>query len=145
MSAPHAIRKGRCSTCGRPSVGIFKPNSLRECEGECPRCGCSPFYLDGVGPWSENIAKMPTPEALAFVKTLEDEAEIETLFRVELMGPDRDAVLEALHDRYWQIHDVSPEVTARGRRMTLAELRAAWWKELENPDSARMYRMLVYA
>ena len=140
--APVIVRRGVCATCGRKAPGIFKSAQLRECEGECPRCGCSPFYLDGVGPWTENIALRTIPEALEIVRSLEDEAEIETLFRVELLGPDRDEVQEALHRRYWEVHDVPPEATSRGKAMTLAELRAAWHKELENPDSRRMYEML---
>lgn len=136
------VRRGVCATCGRKAPGILKEGSGRECVGECPRCGCSPFYLDGIGPWTDNIAKLPEAEALAVAARLEDEAEIETLFRVELIGPNRDTVLDALHKRYWEVHDVPPEATARGRAMTLAELRAAWWKELEDSNSRTMYERL---
>lgn len=136
------VRHGVCATCGRKAPGILKDGSLRECVGECPRCGCSPFYLDGIGPWTENISKMNEAEALALVAKLEDEAEIETLFRVEVLGPNRDVVLNALHMRYWEVHDVPPAATGRGRAMTLAELRAAWSKELEDDNSRRMYERL---
>lgn len=145
MSRIAVVRRGRCATCGRNVPGIFKDGSQRECEGECPRCGCSPFYLDSVAPWTDNIAKMSEEDALALACKLEDEAEIEVLFRVEFLGPNRDSVLNALHKQYWKVHDVPPSATSRGRALTLEELRKAWADELSNPDSRRMYEELSRA
>lgn len=111
-------------------------------EGECPACGRSPLLIDEPGPWADNIARMGEADALALIARIDNDGEIETLFRVEFMGPNRDSILTALHERYWQVVDVPPEATARGRAMTLPELRAAWARELENEDSRRMYLRL---
>jgi hypothetical protein len=142
MASLPVPRRGICGTCGRNVPGILKDGSLRECEGECPRCGRSPFYLDSIGPWTDNVARMLVPAALLFIAKLDDEAEIEVLFRVEFMGPNRDAVLHALHKRYWKVNDFLPSATARGRAMTLAELRAAWSRELEDDATRIMYEQL---
>ena len=139
------VRRGLCSWCGREVPGVPVEPSGRLCEGVCPRCGREPFYLDSMGPWTTNVAKMSEADALFCIETIDDEREVEVLFRVEFLGPNRDAVLDALHRRYWTIHDVPPEATSRGRAMTLDELRKAWSEELANDDSRRMYLRLAEA
>ena len=137
------VRRGRCSWCGAEVPGVPLAPGVRQCEGLCPKCNRTPFFLDDVGPWVENVAHLSEADALAIIRTIDDDREIETLFRVEFLGLNRDSVLNALHDRYWQVVEVRPENTSYGRRLTLAELRAAWARELLNEDSRRMYLMLA--
>jgi len=140
-------RVGRCSTCGRQAPGIFKAGSLRECEDQCPRCGVSPWYLDQVGHYAGNIAKMSVADALTELANTDSPGEVEVMFRIEVVGnpPDgRREVLEAAYKRYWllnYLHDPGP----RGAKLSLDDCIREWKKELEGQESLHMYQQLVRA
>jgi hypothetical protein len=85
--------------------------------------------------------------ALAFLDQLDNPAEVEVCFRLELLGhaPEgRERVLIAAYSRYWQLAWLE-DPYARAKILTLAECRAAWWKELGDPEARRMYEGLLRA
>jgi hypothetical protein len=92
-----------------------------------------------MGAYTGNIGAMEEEEAIAFIAGVESQQEVEVLFRLEVMGHDRDAVLLAGIRRYWQLNDFPPVRPPMG----LNDLRRIWRAELQDPETFRMYQMLV--
>jgi hypothetical protein len=138
-------RVGRCEACGRSVPGRLLPDSKRECEGYCPRCGVKPFRLNNIGPYTGNVGAMSTANAIRWLSEMEFDDELETGFRLEMMRPEgpRDEVLEAGIERYHWL--MSSAFLPVGKRLSLEELKEAWRQELSNPEVRHMYRGLITA
>ncbi len=142
---PPVPRVGRCKVCGRQVPGILKEGSLTECVDPCPRCGTDPFYLDAIAPYVGNVARMTIERAIAFADELEETAEIEVCFRLEIIGHwphGRREVLEALYARYWEVALIE-DPGVRARILSLDKAIIAWRKCLADPAELRNYSNLV--
>ena len=138
-------RVGRCATCGRQTPGTLKLDSLRECEGSCPRCDASPFYLDNIAAYTGNVGRMTYHQVQDFLVGVSDPAEIEVCFRLEVIGhppAGRREVLELLYAYYWEIAFLDdPEM--RGKILSLDDALLAWQIDLREPRNWRYYSGLV--
>ena len=135
--------KGKCRHCGRIVPARLKQLGGVEAEGECPRCGHTPFYIDRVMAYVNDIASMDLQQALDFAGEVESQEDIEVLIRVEILGPDRDQVMHRLMDRYEEIDD-RPDIPKSKPALTLDELRAEVRRQFdENPDWIWNYRGAV--
>lgn len=140
-------RVGRCKTCGRQVPGIFVPNMGHLCKDECPRCGIKPFYLEHVAPYTGDTSRMAIPDAVAYVKTLDDPNEIEVTFRLEIIGHPprgRRAFLEAAYEHYWEVA-ILEDPYERAEVLTLDQCIDAWIDALKDEKTRRYYRNLILA
>jgi hypothetical protein len=92
-----------------------------------------------MGPYTGNIAAMGEAEAIRFINDCDSQEEIEALFRIEVLGADRESVLLAGVSRYWQLNDYPPVRPPYPLQM----LRKLWREELEQPEVRRMYETLM--
>lgn len=142
---------GRCRKCGRESPAKLRginsaPNVVAE--GECPRCGASPFVIDRIGAYVMNIGRLEEAEAIRFAREQEWESDIEILFRAEIMATGgRDAVLQALIGRYDELDvgSISAGFVKAQERLPLPELKAAILAQFDaDPELAEKYRAVIY-
>lgn len=140
-------RIGRCKRCGRMTPGVLKGGSGRLCSHPCPRCGREPFYLDSIGPYTGDVSRKSTRDAIAFIKTVTDPQEMEVIARVEIFGnPPRGRydVLHAAHSRYWETA-MYTDPLPRAEILSLEECIDRWVNDLKEPATRNMYIGLILA
>jgi hypothetical protein len=88
---------------------------------------------------------MTYDQVMDFLVGVDDPAEIEVCFRLELIGHSpngRQEVLQALYDHYWKLAEFM-DPGQRAKILTLDQARAAWRRDLVNPETYRYYVNLV--
>jgi hypothetical protein len=88
---------------------------------------------------------MSLSEAITYVEGLDDPNELETCFRLEIMGQPprgRRELLEAGYARYWQLAWLEDPLE-RARILTVDECIDVWTRELEDPRIRRLYAGLI--